>query len=302
MSEAGSSIGATDATPTPRSSFWPLLRFEWTKMWGRRLSWVPFLVLGLIAMVVVAVCHRLEFSVQRKLFMSFHFIFKAKEFVNGYYVTVYSLNLTFQMMMPIFISVVSGIMVAGESENGTLRACLIRPVTRARLLLSKFVVLYVYCIMLSTFVLLFLLGAGALNFGLGDLYVVNRFFNNEDGISVIASADVPFRLFLAGTIATLGMMVLGALALLISALVDTAAMSFVLTLSAYFATLALRLFPFLDWLYPYLFVTHMMRWQQCFFTTVKTDEIVDSIWHLLAYLAAFLTAAILLFQRRDIKS
>jgi ABC-2 type transport system permease protein len=213
------------------------------------------------------------------------------------------MNPIFQMLIPIFVAVASGLMLAGEAEHGTLRACLIRPVTRRRLILSKFVMLSGYSFAMSAFVIGLLATAGILNFGTGNLYTLNIFFNNgQDGASMVPAAEMPLRLALAAVIATLGMMVLSALALLISALVDTAAMAYVITLSVYFAVLTLRTFPFLDWLYPYLFVTHMHRWQQCFYSHVRTGEIMVSAVHLAAYAFVFLAAAVLLFEERDIKT
>lgn len=281
-----------------------LLQFEWTKMTGRRITWVPFIMLALIVALVVMVFYKVEFKMQRKLFDTAAFTFQDKsEFVNGYFMTAHAMNPIFQMLIPIFVAVASGLMLAGEAEHGTLRACLIRPVTRRRLILSKFVMLSSYAFAISVFIVALLAGAGIVNFGTGNLYTLNLFFNNgQDGASMVPAGEMPLRLALAAVIATLGMMVLSALALLISALVDTAAMAYVITLSVYFAFLTLRTFPFLDWLYPYLFVTHMHRWQQCFYSHIRTGEILVSVVHLAAYAFVFLAAAVLLFEERDIKT
>jgi ABC-2 type transport system permease protein len=289
---------------TPLREFSALLRFEWTKMLGRRITWVPFLVLAIVVTLVVTVFHRVEFKYQRRIFESFQITFQNKsDFVNGYYMTAHAMNPIFQMLIPIFIAVASGLMLAGEAEQGTLRACLIRPVVRRRLILGKFVMLCGYALALSYFVLALLVCAGILNFGTGNLYTLNILFNNgQEGASVVNAADAPMRFVLAGLLASAGMAVLAALALLISALVDTAAMAYVITLSVYFAFLTLRSFPFLEWLYPYLFVTHMLRWQQCFYSNVKLGEIYVSLIHLGGYLIALLAAAIFLFEERDIKS
>ena len=289
---------------TPLREFMALLRFEWTKMLGRRITWVPFLVLAIVVSLVVTVFHRVEFKYQRRIFESFQITFASKsDFVNGYYMTAHAMNPIFQMLIPIFIAVASGLMLAGEAEQGTLRACLIRPVVRRRLILGKFVMLCGYALALSYFVLTLLLVAGILNFGTGNLYTLNILFNNgQEGASVVTAAEAPLRFLLAGLLASAGMAVLAALALLISALVDTAAMAYVITLSVYFAFLTLRSFPFLEWLYPYLFVTHMMRWQQCFYSNVKLGEIYVSLIHLGGYLVALLAAAIFLFEERDIKT
>ncbi|MBI3828186.1 MAG: ABC transporter permease subunit [Planctomycetes bacterium] len=280
------------------------VRFELTKLRGRRITWVPFLVLTLVVGLIVSVFHYLQFTTVIQVFRAFQIFFQSKEdFVNGYYMAAHSMNPMFQLLLPIFISVASGLMIAGEAEAGTLRACLIRPVPRRRLILGKFAILSGYSLALCLFLLFMLVGIGILNFGTGDLYTLNMAFHNgETGVSMVPAAELPFRFLMAGLLATMGMMVLAALALLISSLVETAAMAYVLTLSIYFALLTLRWLPFLDWLYPYLFVTHMLRWQQCFYEHIKLGEIYVSLVHLACYLVAFLSAAVLLFEQKDVKS
>ncbi|MGD0092433.1 MAG: ABC transporter permease subunit [Planctomycetota bacterium] len=281
-----------------------VLRFEWVKLRGRSITWVPFLMLTIIVALIVTVCHHVQFIHAKALFARFQVIFRRKEeFVNGYHMTAHAMNPIFQLLVPIFITVASGLMVAGEAEQGTLRACLVRPVSRRRLLLGKFIILAGYALAISCFAIVLLAGLGVLNFGTGNLYTLNIFFSNgQEGVSTVPAAEVPLRLVMAWLLATAGMMVLAALALLISSLVESTAMAYVVTLSIYLSFLTLHSFPFLEWLRPYLFVTHMLRWQQCFYSYVKTGEIYVSLVHLAGYLTAFLAAAVLLFEQRDIKS
>jgi ABC-2 type transport system permease protein len=280
------------------------LRFELTKLGGRWITWVPFLVLALVVCLIVAVFHQFQFKSAIQVFRAFQIFFQSKEdFVNGYYMAAHAMNPTFQLLLPIFVSVASGLMIAGEAEAGTLRACLIRPVPRRRLILGKFAILCGYSLALCLFLLFMLVGVGILNFGTGDLYTLNVLFHNgEVGVSMVPVAELPLRFLMAGLLATTGMMVLASLALLISSLVETAAMAYVLTLSIYFALFTLRILPGMDWLYPYLFVTHMHRWQQCFYEHIKLGEIYVSLVHLACYLVAFLSAAVLLFEQKDVKS
>ncbi len=282
-----------------------LFRFELTKMAGRRITWVPFLVLTLLSAVIVFAFSHADFRRHMDWFKTVGQLeFKSKEqFANGYYMTVLSMNPLFQMLTPLFISVTSGLMLAGEAEQGTLRACLIRPVSRRRLIVSKFVVLWVYSMLVCSFAVVLLAALGVLNFGTGTLYTANVFFNNgQDGISAITAAEMPLRLVLAWLLASLGMTVLAALALLVSSLVETAAMTYVITLAIYFTFLILRAFPFLEGLHPYLFVTHMLRWQQCFYNEIKVGDIYVSLIHQAGYIVSFLSAAVLLFDERDVKS
>ncbi len=282
-----------------------LFRFELVKMAGRRITWVPFFAIGIIAALIVTVFYHAEFKFHREMFKSFKLDFKSKdEFANGYYMAVLSFNPLFQLLIPIFISVASGLMIAGEAEQGTLRACLIRPISRQRLILSKFVVLWSYAMFISNFTMVLITLLGILNFGTGTLYTMNVFFNNGlQGISAIPPSELPGRLVLAWLLASVGMTVLAALALLVSSLVESAAMAYVITLAIYFSVYTLRVLPLnLEWLHPYLFVTHMLRWQQCFYSEVKMGEIFVSLIHQAGYIVAFLSAAVLLFKERDIKS
>jgi ABC-type transport system involved in multi-copper enzyme maturation permease subunit len=281
-----------------------LLAFEWAKLRGRRITWVPFIVLALVVQIIMAAFHKIQFQHQLDLFKKSGLPIKSKEdFVNGYFVAAHGMNPTFQLLLPIFIAVASGLMVAGEAEQGTLRACLIRPLKRRRLILGKFSILLAYAWLLSIMLMVMLVVFGRLNFGHGNLYTLNVLFNNGQlGASMVPEAELPGRFLAASLISTMGMGVLASLALLISSLVETAAMAYVITLSVYFSELVLRLFPMIDWLYPYLFVTHMMRWQQCFSDFVPWGEVYVSMVHLAGYMLAFLSAAVLLFEERDIKS
>jgi ABC-2 type transport system permease protein len=281
-----------------------LLRFEGAKLRARWISWVPFLVLALAVALVVVFFHYIQFNHMLALFRDAQLGFTSKaNFVNGYYLAAHAMNPAFHMLIPIFITVAGGLMVAGEAEAGTLRACLVRPVSRGRLLLAKFCWLAVYALALSFFYLVLLIVAGIANFGEGKLYTLNFIFHNgQQGVSTIPEAEVPVRFLYAGLFASAGMAVLASLALLISSLVASAAMAYIITLSVYFVELTLFLFPGLDWLYPYLFVSHMNRWQQCFYDHMKIGDLYVSLVHLAGYLIVFLTAAVLLFEERDIQS
>lgn len=264
---------------------------------------MPFIVITIVVGVIVAAFHNAQFKHQREIFKAMNFNFKDKsEFANGYFMTVAGMKAIFELLLPVFITVAAGMMVAGEYELGTLRAALIRPISRARLILVKFIVLAIYAQVLAGFAVALMTTAGILNFGTGTLYAVNEAFNNGTSLSTIPESEVPARLIYAWLLGGVGMTVLSALALLISSLVESAAMAYVVSLSVYFAFMTLRAFPFLDWLHPYLFVTHMLRWQQCFFEYVKTSDILVSLIHEAGYLGGFLTATSLLFTERDIKS
>ncbi len=59
-------------------------------------------------------------------------------FVNGLFLARAAMNAGLWFFVPLFISMVAGDLVAGEASEGTLRMLLVRPVSRASVLLAKF--------------------------------------------------------------------------------------------------------------------------------------------------------------------
>ncbi len=65
---------------------------------------------------------------------------------NGVFLSLFALYLLLTVLLPLAVSVVAGDSVAGEAGLGTLRTLLTVPAGRTRLLLTKYVMIVVFCL------------------------------------------------------------------------------------------------------------------------------------------------------------
>ena len=69
---------------------------------------VYLLLLAAVVALIVTVFHHVQFRTTIEVFRAFNITFRSKEdFINGYYMAAHAMNPTFQLLLPIFISVAS---------------------------------------------------------------------------------------------------------------------------------------------------------------------------------------------------
>lgn len=85
-------------------------------------------------------------------------------------------------MVMIFAVVVSADMVAGEYTAGTMKLLLIRPYSRTKILLSKFIAVSLFALAMLTILVLCGYGTNALFYGLGDVRTTDLFLNHQGHI------------------------------------------------------------------------------------------------------------------------
>jgi ABC-2 type transport system permease protein len=203
------------------------------------------------------------------------------------------------IQIPLLVALVTGDLISGEAAMGTLRFLLTRPVSRTSVLLSKFFAGSVYTFLLLVFLGLLSLGTGLAIFGPGDLIVLKT-----DQLIILPSADVFWRFMAALGMAFLALTLIGALSLFMSCLSDNSIGPIITTMAliilmTIIGTLEVPLF---DAVKPYLFTTHMSAWRSFFEDPLPVDDIRNSILFMVAHIAAFLSAAIWYFNRKDILS
>lgn len=112
------------------------LRNELWKLFGKKRTYIGF-AMFLLTQNIVSIVFRFTKASQ--------FMYRMLE-GNGYLVEPYLSALTISTIMlfpiaafllPLYVSLVGGDLVAKEAEDGTLRMILARPVSRARLILLK---------------------------------------------------------------------------------------------------------------------------------------------------------------------
>ncbi len=276
-----------------------LLRIELYKIFRRPRTYISFAIVMAISFVI-----QLALFSDGKAFLGFFMQGINDQFevqgniLNGYLVAYVILH-SLLMQIPLLVALVAGDSLAGEANLGTLRLLLTKPISRAKLVLMKFLASFIYTIILIIWLSVVALFLSMFLFGVGDM--INM---KSESLVIILQNDVMWRYFLAFCFATLAMTTIASLSLMLSAFADNAIGPIISTIGivvviTILSNLELPLFNIIK---PYLFTTHMIGWKGFFDDPVPYGAVGFSALVLAVYTIAFLVTTILYFNKKDIKS
>jgi ABC-2 type transport system permease protein len=278
---------------------WQLIKIELFKIFKKPRTYIAFAAIAAIIFLV-----QLAFYIDGDTYLSFimrsvesAFIIEGNK-MNGYLVFFIILQ-TLLVHVPLLISLVAGDMIAGEANMGTLRLLASKPVSRTRIMLSKFGATCIYTILLLTFMAALGLLGSTLLFGTSDLMVFK-----SDKLLLIDRSDVLWRYMAAYGFAALSMITVAALAFLFSVFADNSIGPIIASMSVIilFTILTTMDIPFFNNIKPYLFTNHMLNWKGFFDRPVDRSEVLKSAVFLLVHISFFVTLAIYVFRKKDILS
>lgn len=150
-----------------------LLRFEWTKMMKMRSTYIVFVV---AAVLIVLVHWGVYFGapksdIYRRLT---RMNLDTSLLVNGYVSTRLIMEVGFAILIAPMTILIFARQIAGESQRGTLRLMLTRPIGRLGLLNAKFLVCAFFCIVLMGFFISLAYGIGLALYGPNDTITVGH--------------------------------------------------------------------------------------------------------------------------------
>lgn len=273
-----------------------LIYYELVKTFLKKRTYLGFLVL-LVLVPLIEVAFKLEGgrflrASTRSLTRDF---FLVGNLFNGWFVAYQIMN-SLWFHIPLLISFVAGDQLAGEATGGTYRLILIKPVSRTRIFVAKYVTTLFYTVLFVLFLAAISIGLGLILLGRGDLMVLGR------TMLILPEEEVAWRFILAYIFAALAMMTISSIAFFFSSFVENAigpivgTMGVVIVLSV-MTVLNVEMFQTIR---TYLFTYHMNVWQKVFESPIPWEQIRDSAVNLSSYsLAAFL-GAWLIFVRKDI--
>ena len=203
------------------------------------------------------------------------------------------------VQMPLMIALVTGDLISGESATGTIRLIATKPVSRAQILLAKYVAGSIYTILLILWLGFIAYGLSLLIFGHGDLIVLK-----SDGLVILRDADVAWRFFAAFFVAFLSLMVVGTFSLMLSCFTDNSIGPIIITMAVIILFTIIGTFdiPIFDRIKPFLFTTHMIVWRNIFDDPIPKEQIFESVIILLLHIAGFLGISFYHFTRKDIQN
>ncbi len=273
------------------------LKAEIIKSFSRPRS---FIGLGAIVMLTLLIDVAFWFSGKEYiglLFQTFEQVFRLEgNIVNGNLICFIILQ-TLIIHLPLLVAMVTGDLLSGESAMGTMRYVLTRPISRTRLVLTKWLTALLYVLAILVLLGIFAYAGSLLVFGPGDLMVLN-----SDGLVILRNDDLPWRFMLAFGYAFISLATIASLSLMFSAFANNSIGPIVLTMVVVivFTVVASFEMSFFDPLMPLLFTNHMMLWRKFFADPVPTMDIVRSALVLLGHTAAFLGITLYHFRRKDI--
>ena len=280
-----------------------MIGVELVKLARRPRSWVTIALLCGLPIVVaafVAVTHVAPPPGQGPALLS-------AVLSNGSLFPAAALAVVLPIFLPVSVAVVAGDAVAGEASSGMLRYLLARPVGRTRLLVAKLIALV-------TFVLVAVLAvagtsyiAGRLLFGDKPVAVgasgitTNVIANSLSGTS-LTPADILVRTAGAVTFIAVSMLGVGAIALFLSTLTDSALAAALGALAALITSGVLVALNSAAAISPYLPTRYWLSWVDFFRQPILWRPIEQGYAIQGVYVVVFLAAAWANFATKDITS
>lgn len=276
-----------------------LVQIELYKIFKKWRTYIGFIAIGVLGVIIqIAMFYEgqksLDFMTQN-LRDSFVFV---GNLLNGFLVSYLILNML-TVHIPFLIVLVAGDLLAGEATAGTYRILLTRPVSRLRIVSSKFIAGNIYTFLLILWLAIVSLGAGAILFGFGELIVIRT-----GGVLILDRADVLWRFLLAYGFAVLGMSVVCSLALFFSSLVENAIGPIVSTMAViivFIIVSAINIDLFKS-IRPYLFTNYMLSWRLFFSDPVNISKVLEAVLILFGHIIFLFSITAIIFKRKDILS
>lgn len=273
-----------------------LISIELLKIFKKWRTYIGFLAIAVLVPLVQISLHfegdSFINSMTRRLQDSFMI---SGNLLNGYLIGHLILNSLF-IHIPFLIVLVGGDLLAGEATAGTFRLLLTRPVSRFKILTSKFIAGIIYTGGLLLFLAIMSLGVSLLFFGTGDLIV----FTGK--IVIFSQDDLLWRFLYAYGFAFVSMSTVFALSFLASSLVENAIGPIVASMSVIIILLILSALniEIINAIRPYLFIWHMNGWNEFFNYQIDYGSIFNSIKILLSYTIGFFAISCFVFIKKDI--
>jgi len=274
------------------------LRNELWKLFGKKRTYIGF-AMFLLTQNIVSIVFRFT--------RASRFIERLLE-GNGYLVEPYISTLTLATVMlfpiagfllPLYVSLVGGDLVAKEAEDGTLRMILARPVSRSRLIFLKWLAGAIFSILLVVTLGVFGLVFARLWFHWGGLFVwipdqnIFSIFESAEGLKAYGIAHL--------MLVTQAVSIMSA-AFMFGCFNVKPAVATILALSFVFVNFILQNIPYFRDFQNWFFTYHLNLWQFMFVQPIPWWRVGASMSVLFGFNLTFLVIGLTAFQVRDIKS
>ena len=206
-----------------------------------------------------------------------------------------ALGVVLPLFLPIAVAVLGGDAIAGETQTGTLRYLLVRPVGRTHLLLAKLVTVV-------AFVVLAVLVVSAVSYVEGRLLLGQAPATGTVSLSgsTLTQEELTMRTALALAYVIVCMLGVAAVALFLSTLTTSSIGAALGTVGLLIASTVLLGLEAAQSLHPFLPTRHWLAFVDLFRDPILWDDLVSGLVVQLGYLLVFGLAAWASFSTKDI--
>jgi ABC-2 type transport system permease protein len=281
---------------------WVLTNIEIKKMFHKPRTYFGFFGAALIPLTVIIIFYFKDPTPFIAKILGNMFTLSGS-ILNGYLVSLVTINQgTMNFFLPVLIVLVTGEIIAGENQDGTLRLIISHPIHRYHFIISKLISVSIYTLILILIMITIGLGGGLLIYGDGSLFVTGLFLGNEGWFNILNSQAALNRLLMVYGAAFLVLLTITFLTFFLSSILNNpiVAMIFPLVLIIFFRIISS--FPFLSEIKPYLFTSYMDLWVDILAPKIAWQKILNSALILLAHSLIFILGSFYFFNRKDILS
>ncbi len=201
--------------------------------------------------------------------------------------------------IPLLVALVTGDLISGEAAMGTVRMLATKPISRTKIVISKFIAGAVYTFILTLWLIFLSLFVSKFIFGSGDLIVLN-----SEGLVILKEQDILWRYGLSFIVAFLSLLTVSSVSICFSAFAENSIGPIVSTMAVIilFTIIGSMEVSVFQNIKPFLFTTHMASWRSFFEDPVPYSKIFNSIIILVVHNVILVSIAIFKFNKKDITS
>jgi ABC-2 type transport system permease protein len=229
----------------------------------------------------------------------FRYTFENRSYFNGLTFALYAFYFGFLLILPIFAVTEGGAQLAGETSAGTMLLLLSRPLSRARLFLSKLSMAATLSVALVASLLVAALSVGLLVVGWGDLDLYPGVLQMTDRHQHLGQGEALGRFALAVPFACLALWVPLALSILVGTWLRSPLNTVGASMALYLVLYVISEIHFFAELRPWLFTSYMAYWRELFQEEIAWGHVVRDATRLLGFAFLFLALAFRRFRLRE---
>lgn len=278
--------------------FYFQLRNELWKLFGKKRTYIGFGAI-LLVQILISVLFKMTNASRPMQRMLEGNGYVAEQFISTLTIATVMLIPIANLLLPLYVALIGGDLVAKEVEEGTLRMILSRPISRVRLLTAKWLAGGVFSILLATALGVFGLAFARMFFPWSGMFA----WMPVAGIFSVLDASAGLRHYLAATsmLSVEAISIMG-LAFMFSCFNMKPAAATILALSISLMDYILFHIPYFQEYQTWFLTFHLKVWQWMLEDPIGWTRIFQSLSVLAGINLTFLVVGCTAFHVRDIKS